>query len=124
MRRNYAGTEAYAANSSPMARKNSTESERVLIILGLARNATRGADTFGAPRLTQDFDGVAVWGEMAATNLRLPSVSIATSFIFEVFRGLEGGGEFWRYMRSFWLLFPNLVAAWVRMNAAAGTRSL
>jgi MGT family glycosyltransferase len=70
------------------------------------------------------FDGVAVWGEMAATNLRLPSVSIATSFIFEVFRGLEGGGEFWRYMRSFWLLFPNLVAAWVRMNAAAGTRSL
>jgi len=69
------------------------------------------------------FDGTAVWGEMAATKLRLPSVSISTAFIFEVFAGLEGGGEFARYMATLVKLFPQFVAAWLRM-ARYGTYNL
>jgi MGT family glycosyltransferase len=69
------------------------------------------------------FDGTAVWGEMAATRLRVPSVSVSTAFLFEVFAGLEGGREFLGYMWSLLKLFPQFVGAWSSM-ALYGIRNL
>lgn len=61
------------------------------------------------------FDGVALWGEMAAAKLRLRSVSISTTFIFEVFRDLDSLSEWLGYMKSVAIHLPGFVWGWLKM---------
>lgn len=55
------------------------------------------------------FDGVAIWGEMLATKLRLPSVSISTTFLFEMWREMTGWREFIRYEMSVLPRLPGFI---------------
>lgn len=69
------------------------------------------------------FDGVALWGEMLATKLRLPSVSISTTFLFEVLREMSGWREFVRYQLSVYPRLPGFALGVTRMTMQ-GLRSL
>ncbi len=62
------------------------------------------------------FDGVAIWGEMLATKLRVPSVSISTTFIFEVFRQISGPMEFIRYELSVLRHLPQFALGFLKMQ--------
>jgi len=71
------------------------------------------------------FDGIALWGEIIATRLRVPSVSISTSFIFAALDDPSGKlPPFGRWVISFWRLFHRFVWAWCKMALHAGVRSL
>ncbi len=61
------------------------------------------------------FDGVALWAEMSANKLHLPSVSISTTFVFEVFRDLDSRSEWFGYMRSVATHLSGFAAHWMRM---------
>jgi MGT family glycosyltransferase len=54
------------------------------------------------------FDGIAVWGEMLASKLRLPSVAISTTFMSDAFD--RSGGEVFRDLLSIVPLLPKF--AW------------
>jgi hypothetical protein len=56
------------------------------------------------------FDGVALWGEMLATKLRLPSVSISTTFTSEVLDEVTDFRQVMRNMRSVAMRVPGF--AW------------
>ena len=45
------------------------------------------------------FDGVAIWGEMVARKLRVPSVTISTAFAFEMTKQIGSLREVWRIAR-------------------------
>ena len=69
------------------------------------------------------FDGVALWGEMLATKLRLPSVSISTTFAFEVWREMTSIREFIRYQLSVYPRLPGFAVGVTKMMLQ-GLRSL
>src|SRR6185312_16463824 len=58
---------------------------------------------------------LAVWGEMAASKLQLPSVSISASYIFDPAVGRKYPREFWKTMRSMVRLLPQLNRDWLRL---------
>ena len=70
------------------------------------------------------FDGLAVWGEIIATRLRVPSVSISTAFIFAALDDPTGKPPpIAKWMFSLFRLFPQFVTAWLKM-ARFGARNL
>jgi MGT family glycosyltransferase len=69
------------------------------------------------------FDGIALWGEMLATKLRVPSVSVSTTFLFEVFRELTSFKEFLRYELSVIPRLPGFAVGVLKM-LVHGIRSL
>lgn len=69
-------------------------------------------------------DGVCIWGPMVKKRLRVPSVAISTSFIFEFSRDLQGPGELWLHLRSLFPRLPRIVMAWIRMVPHGGVRNL
>ena len=62
------------------------------------------------------FDGVAIWGEMLATKLRLPSISISTTFLFELLREMSGWREFIRYQLSVYPRLPGFIWGFFKMT--------
>jgi MGT family glycosyltransferase len=70
------------------------------------------------------FDGMDVWGEMAATRLRLPSVSISTAFIFTALDDPTGKRPpIGRWALNTLQRLPSFVGAWLKM-AKYGARNL
>ena len=61
------------------------------------------------------FDGVAIWGELAASNLHVPSISISTAFAFEATKQIGSLREVWRIALSYMWHFPGIVVAWHRL---------
>jgi len=69
------------------------------------------------------FDGVALWGEMLATKLRLPSVSISTTFTSDSLGDLANPRQIWQYVTSSLRYLFGFGVAFVRM-LLTGVRSM
>src|SRR6185312_6609666 len=70
------------------------------------------------------FDGMCLWGEMAATRLGLPSVSVSTAFIFAALDDPTGKPPpIGRWALNTVQRLPSFVEAWIKM-AKYGVRNL